>query len=97
VTLRQQNASCAGCAVCLAGRDAQPLPVISSPPRRVTKGCPPRGPVGRPWQELAREFGCAPSRLTNLRTARLADMGLTMRVTQWLAKPAAEFIHAAHW
>jgi hypothetical protein len=24
-------------------------------------------------------------------------MGLTMRVTQWLGKPAAEFIHAAHW
>jgi hypothetical protein len=35
--------------------------------------------------------------LTNLKTARVADMDLTMRVTQWLAKPAAEFIHAAEW
>jgi site-specific recombinase XerC len=31
-------------APCLAGRDAQPLPAISSDPRRVTKGCPPREP-----------------------------------------------------
>jgi hypothetical protein len=28
---------------------------------------------------------------------RHTDMGLTMRVTQWLGKPAAEFVHAAHW
>ena len=33
----------------------------------------------------------------NLRTARIADLELTMRVTQWLGKPAAGFIHAAHW
>ena len=52
---------------------------------------------GLAWSELAQELGCTPSRLTNLRTARMADMGLTMRVTQWLGKPAAEFIHAAHW
>jgi hypothetical protein len=32
--------------------------------------------------------------LTNLRTAQMADMALTMRVTQWLALPAAEFVHA---
>jgi hypothetical protein len=49
------------------------------------------------WSELAQELGCTPSRLTNLKTARIADMDLTMRVTQWLAKPAAEFIHAAEW
>ena len=30
---------------------------------------------------------CTPSRLTNLRTARLADMDLTMRLTQWLRCP----------
>jgi hypothetical protein len=24
-------------------------------------------------------------------------MELTMRVTQWLGRPAAEFIHAAQW
>ena len=52
---------------------------------------------GRTWSGLAQELGCTPSRLTNLRTARIADMDLTMRVTQWLAKPAAEFIHAAQW
>jgi hypothetical protein len=38
--------------------------------------------------------GSAPSRLTNLRTASLADMDLTMRVTQRLAMPAAHFVHA---
>jgi hypothetical protein len=46
---------------------------------------------------LAQELGCTPSRLANLRTARMADMGLTMRATQWLGRPGAEFIHAAHW
>ena len=52
---------------------------------------------GLTWSGLAHALGCTPSRLTNLRTARMADMDLTMRVTQWLAKPAAEFIHAAQW
>lgn len=52
---------------------------------------------GLTWAQLAQELGCTPSRLTNLRTARLADMALTMRVTQWLGRPAAEFIHAAQW
>jgi hypothetical protein len=49
------------------------------------------------WAELAGELGCTPSRLTNLRTARLADMHLAMRITQWLGKPAASFVHAAQW
>ncbi len=49
------------------------------------------------WAELAEDLGCTPSRLTNLRTARLADMALTMRVTQWLRRPAAAFIHPAQW
>jgi hypothetical protein len=52
---------------------------------------------GWTWAELAAELGCTPSRLTNLRTARLADMGLTMRITQWLGRPAAEFVHATDW
>jgi hypothetical protein len=52
---------------------------------------------GLTWSGLAQELGCTPSRLTNLRTARMADMELTMRVTQWLGRPAAEFIHAAQW
>ena len=49
------------------------------------------------WAELAHELACTPSRLTNLRTARLADMDLAMRVTQWLRRPAAAFIHPAEW
>ena len=49
------------------------------------------------WAALAEELDCTPSRLTNLRTARLADMDLAMRVTQWLGQPAAAFIHPARW
>lgn len=49
------------------------------------------------WAQLAEIIGCTPNRITNLRTARLADMGLTMRVTQWLGKPAAQFIQPARW
>jgi hypothetical protein len=51
----------------------------------------------RTWTELARIIGCTPSRLTNLRTARMADLGLTMRLTQMLRRPAADFVHAAQW
>jgi hypothetical protein len=49
------------------------------------------------WTALAGRLGCTPSRLTNLRTARLADMGLVMQLTQWLGAPAARFIHATDW
>lgn len=49
------------------------------------------------WAALAVLLDCTPSRLTNLRTARFADMDLTMRVTQWLRQPAATFIHPAQW
>lgn len=49
------------------------------------------------WASLADEIESTPSRLTNLRNARLADMDLTMRVTQQVRKPAATFIHAQHW
>jgi hypothetical protein len=49
------------------------------------------------WDALAVEFGCTPGRLTNLRTGRLADMDLTMRLTQWLGRPAAQFVHPAAW
>ena len=49
------------------------------------------------WAALADELDCTPSRLTNLRTARLADMDLVMRVTQHLARPAASFIHPQRW
>lgn len=49
------------------------------------------------WAELGREIGCTPSRLTNLRSARIADMSLVLGVTQWLRRPAAAFIHPAEW
>lgn len=49
------------------------------------------------WVALAAEMRCTPSRLTNLRTARLANMDLTMLVTQRIARPAAGFVHAARW
>lgn len=49
------------------------------------------------WAQLGQELDCTPGRLTNLRTARLADMDLAMRVTQWLGRPAAAFIHPARW
>jgi hypothetical protein len=49
------------------------------------------------WTGLAEQLGCTPARLTNLRTARLADMDLVMHVTQWLGRPAATFIHPARW
>ncbi len=52
---------------------------------------------GLTWAELAQALACTPSRLANLRTARMADMDLTMRITQWLERPAAEFIHPAQW
>ena len=52
---------------------------------------------GLTWSALALELDCTPSRLTNLRTARFADMDLTMRVTQWLGRPAAAFVHPADW
>ena len=52
---------------------------------------------GLTWAELAEELDCTPSRLTNLRTARLADMDLTMSITQWLGAPAATFVHPTAW
>jgi hypothetical protein len=52
---------------------------------------------GLTWAGLAADLGCTASRLTNLRTARLADLDLAMRVTQWLGRPAAAFIHPARW
>ena len=47
--------------------------------------------------ESAAAFDCTAARLTNLRTARLADMALVVRITQSLARPAADFIHPPEW
>ena len=52
---------------------------------------------GLTWTGLAQELGCTPGRLTNLRTARLADLDLTLRLTQWLRRPSSDFIRPARW
>ena len=52
---------------------------------------------GLTWAALAGQLGCTANRLTNLRTARLADMELAMRVAQWVGQPAARFVHPARW
>jgi hypothetical protein len=52
---------------------------------------------GHTWSALAGTLDCTPARLTNLRTARLADMDLTLRVTQWLRRPAAAFVRPTRW
>jgi hypothetical protein len=56
-----------------------------------------RQATSRTWAALADELDCTPNRLTNLRTARLADMDLVMRVTQLIAQPAATFVHPRAW
>ncbi|MEO6532867.1 MAG: hypothetical protein ABIO06_04760 [Pseudolysinimonas sp.] len=53
-----------------------------------------RRELGLTWTALGALLEVSPSRLTNLRVARLADLGLTLRITQWLGMPAARFIHA---
>jgi hypothetical protein len=50
------------------------------------------------WKSLADLLGCTQSQLTGIKTARFAiGMRLAMRITQWLARPAAEFVYAARW
>ncbi|MTD15097.1 hypothetical protein GIS00_14230 [Nakamurella sp. YIM 132087] len=56
-----------------------------------------RSQQGLTWAALGTILDCTPARLTNLRTARQADFALVMRVTQWLAAPAARFLVAADW
>jgi hypothetical protein len=53
---------------------------------------------GLAWTELATILRCTPSQLTGLRTAKFATgIKLAMRITQWLRRPAADFIYAARW
>lgn len=52
---------------------------------------------GLTWAALAGTLDCTPNRLTNLKTARPADMGLVMGVTQRIGQPAARFIRASDW
>lgn len=53
---------------------------------------------GLTWPDLGRRLRCSPNQLSGLRTARFAiSMTLAMRITQWLERPAADFIYAAGW
>ena len=50
------------------------------------------------WKALADLLGCTQSQLTGIKTARFAiGMRLAMRITQWLGRPAADFIYTARW
>jgi hypothetical protein len=50
------------------------------------------------WTALADELRCTPSQLTGIRRARFSmDMALAMRVTQWIGRPAADFIYPSDW
>ena len=53
---------------------------------------------GATWQQTAEHIHCTPSQLTGLRTAKFATgMGLAMRISQALRRPAADFVYAADW
>ncbi|MGH3731829.1 MAG: hypothetical protein ACRDVC_00370 [Acidimicrobiales bacterium] len=53
---------------------------------------------GLTWSALAKILRCSPSQLTGLRTAKYAtNIILAMRITQWVARPSADFAYAAKW
>ena len=53
---------------------------------------------GLTWVRAAQELRCQPGQLTGLKTARYATgMALAMRITQWVGRPAADFIYVARW
>jgi hypothetical protein len=53
---------------------------------------------GLTWPALAEELSCSPNQLSGLRGVRYAiGMVLAMRITQWLERPAADFIYPAGW
>jgi hypothetical protein len=53
---------------------------------------------GLTWPQLAEELRCQPGQLTGLKTARFAtSMILAMRITQWVERPASDFIYRAQW
>ena len=50
------------------------------------------------WAQAAQDLGCQVGQLTGLKTARFATgMGLAMRVTQWVGRPATDFTYLARW
>jgi hypothetical protein len=53
---------------------------------------------GATWAQAATRLQCPPSQLTGLCTARYStSMRLAMRITQALARPAADFIYPTDW
>lgn len=53
---------------------------------------------GITWPELAIVLRCQPGQISGLRKVRFAvGMRLAMRITQWLGRPAADFVYAARW
>lgn len=53
---------------------------------------------GATWAQIAQDLRCQPGQLTGLKTARYATgMGLAMRITQWIGRPAADFMYLARW
>jgi transcriptional regulator with XRE-family HTH domain len=53
---------------------------------------------GLTWPELAQLLGTTPSQLSGMRTARFAvGMRVAMKISQWLERPAADFVYAARW
>jgi hypothetical protein len=57
-----------------------------------------RASAGATWAQAAHILRCQPGQLTGLKTARFATgMGLAMRITQWVGRPAADFVHPARW
>ena len=53
---------------------------------------------GSTWIALAATLSCSPGQLTGLRSAKYATtMDLAMRITQWLGRPAADFVYPAAW
>jgi hypothetical protein len=50
------------------------------------------------WAQTAQNLRCQPGQLTGLKSARYATgMGLAMRITQWVGRPAAGFMYLARW
>jgi hypothetical protein len=86
-----------------AGPDRRLRWHLHSTPRRQSPGLyeamnDRRRSEGLTWFELARRLRCSPNQLLGLRSARFAiSMTLAMRITQWLERPAADFIYAARW
>jgi transcriptional regulator with XRE-family HTH domain len=53
---------------------------------------------GLTWTQVASTLGCTPGQLTEIKHAKFGlNMTVAMAVTQWLERPAADFVDAARW